>query len=244
MKKVKDLKNKFKNKLCFICGAGPSLNSIDLNQLKNYVVLAVNSGIVGVPWADFYVSDDIGTKNWTYFYDLKKLKCINLLYEAKLKEYAKHLDKNKVIYFSHKTWFSPPNTYFLPEGLQLTKGEPIIGSRTSYGSSIHLAYIMGCNPVVLLGNDCCLDPKTGYRYFWQFYPQNKQPKRLDYNFNRSNQNIGFDRKSYINYWKHFVKVNKEILKNEFKVYDCSSPYDFFEKSDIKTILKKYGDRVK
>ena len=65
--------------------------------------------------------------------------------------------------FDHKSWFSPEDKSYNLDGLKLTKQEPIVGARVSMGSAVHLAFLMGCDPIVLLGNDCQL--KNGKRYF-------------------------------------------------------------------------------
>ena len=51
---MKDLQDRYSGKLGFVIGAGPSLRFIDEKQLKPYVTITVNSGIVKVPECDFF----------------------------------------------------------------------------------------------------------------------------------------------------------------------------------------------
>ena len=244
--KLESLQDKHKkDKIIFLVGAGSSIKDINLNLLKKYIVMAVNSGIVGVPFSQYFVSDDIGVSSWSYFKELSKLKCINLLYKNKLEKYSKHLDSNKTVFYNHKSWYSPEKKkYNLPDGLQLTSDitKPIVGARIGMGSCIHLAYAMGGRVIVLLGNDCQLS-KDGKqrRYFWQYWDKLKQPYRISGpKFNEKTQNLGFDQQSYVNYWNHFCKVNKNLLEKKLRIIDCSnSVLNCFEKKPLEQVLKEY-----
>jgi len=241
--KINDLKDKYKDKLCFIYGAGPSLYQIREEMLSDYVSITVNSGIIKQPNCDFFVSDDTGVNNWSYFKKIvPKSNCIKLLYRDKLEKHSKGLDK--VILYDHTWWFSPKDKKYNLDGLRLTKEEPIIGARTSMGSAVHLAYIMGCNPIVLLGNDCCM--KEGIRYFWQYHAYGFRPYRFGgTTFSKKTQHIGFDSKAFVEYWEKLAEVNKELLEDELKIIDCSeSILECFEKLTIEEILKKYKNNKK
>ena len=128
----------------------------------------------------------------------------------------------------------------------MTEEEPIVGARVSMGSAVHIAYIMGCDPIVLLGNDCCL--KDGKRYFWQHLPKEQQPHRVkSYKFSKRTQNIGFNQKMIHSYWNDFAKYNKEhgVLGERVEIIDCSeSSLSCFPKMTLQEILNKYGDRRK
>ena len=248
---LSDLQDRYKNKLIFIIGAAPSVRNLDINLLEKYPVIAVNSGILAIKKKEdlYFVSDDEGVSQWSYYIrELPDLDCVCLLYENKLKGHTKFLNKDKVIFYKHKSWFSPPSTYNLPEGLELTKdiNKPIIGARTSYSSAIHLAYCMGAKVIVLLGNDNQLSQdKNNYRYFWQYCDKKYQPYRIKgTKFNFLTQNLGFDSKSFIDYWRHFSEVNKDIIGKEIEIINCSDTpkeFNFFPKMNIEEVLKKYGE---
>jgi len=160
-----------KPRTCFIVGAGTSIKDQDLSPLRDFVTIAVNSGYVAVPFADFFVSDDWATSKWSYFlHDLYYSKnTIALLYADKLQRLGQIFGDREVI-FRHRTWYNLTDTYKHKEyALRVCQ------CRTSIGSAIHIAYIMGCTEIVLLGVDCCRAEDK--RYFWQF--KENQPFRVD-----------------------------------------------------------------
>ncbi|MHA1470880.1 MAG: hypothetical protein ACTSSP_10020 [Candidatus Asgardarchaeia archaeon] len=238
--KVSDFKDKYKGRIAFLLGGGPSLHDVDIDLIKDHVIIAVNSGIVKYPNCYAFVSDDIGVKNWDYYTELlPTLDCVKFLYRDKLKDHCSHLDY--VCLFSHTWWYSPKERHFNMKGLLLRDSEPIIGARTSMGSAVHLAYIMGCNPIVLLGNDCKF--KSGKRYFWQYKGENKAQRIAGTKFNKRTQSIGFDQKAFVNYWNTFAKVNKDILGETVDIIDASeSALKCFPKMNINEILDKYGEK--
>jgi hypothetical protein len=245
--KIEDLKDIYKGKPVFCVGSGPSLHFIEkeLLKIKDYPIICANSAIL--KFADlgcknlYFLSDDIAVKNWNYFQELKKINCTYLLFEDKLKNHVSHLDKNKIVWFKHKCWYSPFENKHYPEGLVLTKNEPIIGSRTSLGSAIHIAYIMGGIPV-LLGSDCCYYQNK--RYFWQFEGE-KKAYRLDgkHSINYPNKGIkdGFPvddhSLSFIEYWE---ALSKQLKKQNINVINCSGGIlKCFNRMGLKEVLEKY-----
>ena len=228
--KLSSLSDKHKGKPCFIIGAGPSLASQDLTLLKNHVTIAVNSGIVKGDFSNYFLTDDTDASNWSYFrIDLPKLNCISLLYKAKLGKCSNHI-KNK-IWFDHKFWYVPPENKYYDEGLIFTKDpeKPIIGARTSTGSAIHFAYIMGCDPIVLLGCDCCYAGNK--RYYWQFEGE-KKPYRLDRRANFcapthgriKGKPVDHHSLAFIEYFKNLARHAKEqninIINASGGILDC------------------------
>jgi len=239
---ISDLKDIHSGKLCFIYGAGPSLRYVDENLLKDYINIAVNSGIDKNARFDYFVSDDSAISGWSYYkkvarYDSGMKK---LLYRDRFEPICKTM-KN-VEFFSHTWWFSPSDKKYNLDGLKLTKDEPIVGARTSVGSAIHLAYIMGCDPIVLLGNDCRLI--DGKRYFWQYNKKSFQPFRIfGPEFNERTHSLGFQRDSFVEYWNKFAEVNNEIIGKDVDIIDCSdSRLNCFRKMHLQEILDRYGDR--
>lgn len=240
---LKELQDKHKDEIIFVVGSGPSMKDIDADILKDYTVIAVNGGIAKVPFAKYIISDDKDIVHWSYFDIVRKSSCICLFYEDKFKNYVDNSLKERTIFYKHKSWFSPPNIYNLPDGLVLTKNvvEPIIGSRTSTGSGVHMAYCMGAKVIVMLGNDCRLsNDKFSYRYFWQFDGEQKQFRVKGRKFTHQTQNRGFDKDAFVEYWKYFTEANKDILGREVNIIDASnSCLDCFPKMTIREILDNY-----
>ena len=160
--------------ICFIIAAGTSIHFQDLEPLRQHITIAVNSGYVAAPWATYFVSDDWSVARWSYFFnDLKNSdKTIALLYEDKLKNQHAWFGDRGVL-FRHCGVVQIPNKY------EHDNPKRHIGqTRTSVGSAIMIAHIMGCSEIVLLGVDCCRN--GGLRYFWQVSPQQyKMPFRND-----------------------------------------------------------------
>ena len=241
--KIFELADKHVGKPCFIVGAGPSLHFQDLTPLKKHITIAVNSGICKVDFANYFVTDDTDVSNWSYFrIDLPKLKsCVSLLYKAKMEKCFNHI-KNK-IWYDHKFWYVPKENKYYDEGLVFTKDpkKPIIGARTSTGSAIHLAHIMGCDPIILLGSDCCYAGNK--RYFWQFEGE-KKPYRLDRKTNFCAPNHGriggkpVDHHSiaFIDYFKnlarHAENQNINIINASGGILEC------FKKEKYEALLKR------
>lgn len=241
--KISDLYNKHKDKMCFILGAGPSLHFADVEPLKDYITITVNSGIIKAKWCDYFLSDDIGVSSWEYYQDvLPRTDCTKLLYRDKLSHKCSHL-KN-VLLFDHTWWYSPSEEKYNPPGIILNKTGPIIGAITSVGSAVHFAYIMGCNPIVLLGCDCCY--KDGHRYFWQYEGEEKTERKSRYN-NVIDDNYfeSIYRGGTLNYWNEMYKANSHIIGKEVEIIDASDGLiNCFRKMSVKDILLEYGSKKK
>mgnify|MGYP005841221613 CR=1 FL=1 len=212
-----DFYNIHQNKTAFIVGAGPSLHFQDLNPIKDHVVFGVNSAIMKVPYADYFVSDDKAIKEWNYFYELPNLKCVKFLYKDKLHDIYKSPD---AVWYEHHPDHAPDFSEDSDNGYEMSKDpkDPIIGARTSVASAVHLAYIMGCDPIVFLGCDCC--HQRGKRYFWQFPNEPKvfrpfNPKPPWTRANRGgykNRAVDQHCMDFLDYWRKFYNANKEKVQ--------------------------------
>lgn len=249
-KLLKGLENKHKGAMGFVIGGGPSLHFQNVSALKKYVTISVNSGILKMPECDYFLSDDIGAKHWNYYQTTAKdSKCLKLLYEDKLKDCVSHFRAEEVIFFRHKWWYSPETEETNLAGLEMTKDAlaPIIGARTSAASAVHFLYIMGCDPIVLLGCDSCY--RKGKRYFWQFpgepraFRLNGEPVFCSANKGlHKGQPIDSHCRDFDNYWKQFAKQNKDraeiIYASEGGIIDC------FPMMTLNEVLEKYSEKIK
>jgi len=248
MASVKDFRDRHAGKLGFVIGSGPSLHKVDTEVLKDYVTFAVNSSLSKIQFADYFVADDIGVKNWNYYANiLPTVEAVPFLFIDKLKDHAAHLDEDKIVWFKHTWWFDPKNKTYNEDGLIMTKDEPIIGARTTAGSAVHLAYIMGCDPIVLLGCDCCYEGSR--RYYWQFKDEKKCYRLTGeqvFSFpNRGLQNgrpVDAHSVDFLEYWE---ALGKQVKKQEINVIDASGGLiKSFPKSSLDKVLEEYGDRRK
>ncbi len=162
MRNLEEFNNKHAGEKCFIIGAGTSIHGQDLEPLKNHVIIAVNSGYVAVPNANYFISDDWSIKHWSYFFrDLVNSKTTTaLLYEKMLIEQASWFGSRTVL-FRHQQGIRIPDRY-----IHKNKKSYLGETRTSLGSAIMAAHIMGCSEIIILGLDGCR--VDGFRYFWQF----------------------------------------------------------------------------
>jgi len=217
----------------FIVGSGPSIHGLDLEPLKDYVTIAVNAGYVAVPDSDYYISDDWEASVWSYFaHDLRKSdKTIPFLYEDKLADKADWFG-NRAVLFRHREGYNITDKYEHER-----KKNRIVQCRTSAGSAIHIAHIMGCSPIVLLGLDCAR--VRAFRWFWQFPDWKNKPRRLDGRkadkYKHVKQTGDSDLDSILNYWRtQGREINKKCV-----VYNASeiSKVDIFPKMNLSTVLE-------
>lgn len=237
---IKNLEDKHKDRLGFVLGAGPSLHHLNPDLIKDHITIAVNSAISKVK-ADYFISDDWDVANWDYYHNISPTT-IRLLYGEKLKS---KVNEENTILFKHKIWYDHIKKTYNPEGLILTKDAnlPIIGARTSAGSAVHMAYIMGLNPIVLLGCDCCYS--GGRRYFWQF-PGEKKCKRLDGGSFFSVPNAGSVRgrpmdNHSVDFLKYWEALARQAKSQGIRIIDASNGVlECFEKNTLDGILNEYS----
>lgn len=248
---IKELQNKHAGKMGFVVGAGPSLHYQNVELLKDYVTIAVNSSLPKVKFADYFIADDIGVKNWNYYRTVlpKETNATALLYAEKLKQHAGHIKKNKVVWFNHKWWYDPKGKNYNPNGLIMTSEaeKPIIGARTAAGSAIHFAHIMGCDPIVMLGCDCCYEGRK--RYYWQFEGEEKcfrtTGERVFSSPNRGNHKgkpVDSHSMDFLEYWEALAN---QATEQGIRVINASGGIlDSFERMEFEEVFEKFGDRKK
>ncbi len=130
--------------------------------------------------------------------------------------------------------------------MKITKDpeKPIIGARTSVGTAVHLAYIMGCDPIVLLGCDCCYHDEK--EYFWQF-PGEPKPYRLKginlptrkHMMNR--KIVDSDNVEFMEYWAALAKANPHV-----HIINAATNglLDAFPKLGYSDVIKRFGNLKK
>jgi len=241
---INELENIHKDKRCIILASGPSLHHLDIQNIKtDDIVIAINAGIVKYSKSQYFLSDDNDVQNWNYWDTiLPQCEAKLLLYKDKPWQKISSIRYERIIWYKHKCWYDLFKNIYYDDGLELTKEAhlPIIGARNSSGSAIHFAYIMGCNPIILVGCDCCF--KDDKKYFWQFEQEpivkrlkNKDTipinpiKKINYN----GKQIDTCFLEFVEYWN---ALSKQCDKYKIKIYDASDgALSCFEKMDIKNI---------
>lgn len=231
---------------CFIIGSGTSIHFQNLEPLKEHVTIAVNSGYVAAPWAKYFISDDWSIARWSfYFKSLKESEVtIPLLYEDKLGNTAEWFGSRAVL-FRHTKGINIPDKY------NHTDKRFFIGeTRTSVGTAIMVAHIMGCSKIVLLGIDGCRD--YGKRYFWQLPYQISPVRDTSYDIPRRNDNVPIDKYQKIKILgkitdKDLVDINRtwlafgQAVNKKCKVYNASeiSVLSVFPKVSLESFFEKH-----
>lgn len=242
MRNLEEFNQSYQKRPAFIIASGPSVFGLDLDTLlKDQITIAVNSGYVAMKTAKFFVSDDWSVVNWSYFFNdlYQSPTTLALLYENKFRD-AHQIFGERFVAFRHRTGYHITNNYS-----HSNKENHILQSRTSVGSAIHIAHIMGCDPICLIGVDC--HRTNGLRYFWQFdpskynYPFRRDRTRFD-NFQRimhKGKQSDTDLVDILKYWETFGKE----LNEKCRVFNLSpaSALDIFTKVSLDDFLKeKYG----
>lgn len=245
IRNLEEFNGKYKDRTCFIIGAGTSIHFQSLEPLKDHITIAVNSGYVAAPWANFFVSDDWSVARWSYFFeDLEKSETtIALLYEKKLSSSVGSFGDRSVI-FRHRG-----GTHIADRYDHLDKKNHIGETRTSVGTGIMIAHIMGCSKIVLLGVDGCRN--FGKRYFWELpigtapYRSEpyKKPYRSDYTgwdcFHVVKERGQTTDTDLIDINKSWNTLGKAINK-KCKVYNASenSTLNIFPKVNLEKFLEE------
>lgn len=215
IRNLEEFNAKYKDRACFVVGAGTSLHFQDLEPLKKHITIAVNSGYVAVPWADFFVSDDWSVAHWSYFFKdlVQSTKTVALLYENKLSGSVPWFRDRSVV-FRHRKGIHIGDRYG-----HSNKEDHIGETRTSVGTAIMIAHIMGCSKIVLLGIDG--HRKLGQRYFWELShhisPHRTEPYERPYR----NDKVS---------WDHFRKIKVKGEVTDSDLVDINKSWSTFGKA--------------
>lgn len=224
-------KNKYENHSCFIVGAAPSVGFLNLKEIHNHVVISVNASCLLMPWGSgnvekrFWISNDVLCMKWSYFPKyVMDAKCIKLVGE----EWKQHNEKfiGKDFYF-----FGPRESY----DNDLLSSDTQLCHISSVPSSIDFAIYLGCKQIYILGVDQKMT--QGKSHFWQFWPKEKWPQRIDRDKNfqpeQKHQIIVFNKNK-----KTFKLLNQYAKNNFVTIKNCSSRsnLDVFEKISLDNAL--------
>jgi len=152
-KTLKTLRNSYENQPCVIIGGGPSLNSIDFDQLKHYITIACNGFFLKMEELDwkptFYtIEDPLPAKdNRT---EIENLKNVTKIIPADLKRIIKR-DKYTTYCNFRRSYLRPKRKDFPRFSFSFEK-ESFWGGTVVY-FNLQLAAHLGCNPIYLVGVD-------------------------------------------------------------------------------------------
>jgi len=173
-RRLRKFKDTHKGQRCLIIGNGPSLNKIDLTDLKNEITIGCNRIYLNKKLAPRYycIEDEVLLKhvfkeleNWSPKNTIKFIPQVLALYAKKMQ-----------------------NTYFVNFRYnQYEKKGPIFSENFSkvcyWGSTVtymmlQLAYYLGCNPIYLIGMDGVRPGESKHFYKKNCIPENPPVYKL------------------------------------------------------------------
>ena len=168
-----DLKNSYSGSKCFIIGAGPSVAFLDLSQIHDHLVIAVNSAAMLMPWLKkgkgrFWISNDSLVIKWSYFKThIEPFSCVKLIRTSWAK-HARYLKGKGYRYFrARERGYDQP----------IDDSDAGLTGVSSVPTAIDLAILLGAQQVYLLGVDHKMVQNKSH--FWQFWHRSKWPQRVD-----------------------------------------------------------------
>lgn len=238
MKSLTAFWNKHPDQTAFVLGSGPSLNKANVYKLHaKGIVITVNSAVMHDNYPDYHVITD-GAAPYLQSFDL--VVASNAVVACASDVSSRGLvPDDRLLQFTKKP--------YAPMGLQTNY---LSQSITAVITAAHLAIVLGCKRIVLVGCDCT--HKEGKRYFYDFWnPPGDDPMVnafLKTGFERPYRNIiGGDKPaqeyivgngpssgSEIRAWNAVVK----LIPSSVSILDASdSRLDCFPKVQIGDILK-------
>lgn len=234
-----NLRNRHTGRLCIIAGAGPSLRHLEPDQAEKHIMLAVNSAVIKFPRTQYFFSCDPGITLRQSWHLIKTLKCYIVIgqmkgiiegfgaYDAKTESKYKDGIENRIIDVVRK-----PDEYSFAFKSDDTE---IVAGHSSAHCACHLAYLMGCSPIVLVGCDCGVE--DGKRYYYDFPGQEQY---ADYVADEKNEQL-FSHpdtpilSSFVNYWNRIGADNPNL-----EIYNCGNAIiPEIQPAKLADILKRF-----
>lgn len=232
--KIRKLHNIHEDQIAVILGAGPSLRNFDPSILpEEFVTFCVNSSIAKLPHPNYYVSDDQGILMWSYYEEyVRPSSAKKIFFYDKLYKLTRNIPSDEVVYFKHRYWSQK-----IKEEVELHESPDtwIVGARTSVGSAINIAYIMGIRTVLLLGFDNRTE--QGKRYYFEFDGQPEvRPIVSGINSKKYMEEAPEHLMAFKEYWEVFAKANADKID----IYDCSfGELEVFPKISLEDAIEKF-----
>ena len=193
--------HKLKSIPCFLIGNAPSLNKVPLEKLENYFTIGINRSFKKIDttillWQDLAL--------W-----LKEEENVR---KTKAIKYCRYSSSSKKKYY---TFTLADRKYKLP-----ITACTMHGRGSSGAIAFQLAFILGCDPIILVGMDCKNDKKTGFTDFYGVNPMHR-PQTIP------NCQEGLR-------WIRDCKSGRKII-------NCSKNNIFPERLTIEEVIESFGD---
>lgn len=211
-------------KTACIVGAGTSLANQNLSFVNGNIQISVNSSILLMSWKTgnkegrYWISNDAGVMRWDYWDKVLKYNC-NRIIRNSWKDHYNGFDLTDFYVFHRR----PTKEHIVnsdDRGLAYCSSVP---------SSLDFAIQAGCKRIFLFGIDQYM--QDGKSHYWQYWPQNMQPKRGRW----SRPNSEKDQRIAFEYNIKAYKALKDFADYKgVKVFNCNprSEVDVFDRISI------------
>jgi len=152
-----------------VMGSGPSLHFVD-DRVYKHVTIAVNDAVGKFHGSDFYFTADPLMHHRRHWWNVKWSKCkvavgVGLFENDWLRGMTFEKDGIQEDRIYECEMGDPQN-----RDLHMRREDTRLLVGSSANSAAHFAVILGCDPIYLIGCECCII--DGRRYYWQHEGEN------------------------------------------------------------------------
>jgi len=151
--------DKHKGRPAFVLGAGPSLRYLDPETIKSFIIVAANNSIQKFHNADYFLTCDPVCVLFESWYMLRHLSCEIMLFDIE-KDEGGYFGRTQGLAIGRDIYEGIDNDrirffQYNKQDLTMNKNScKLIQGSSSIHSAVNLAYLMGCDPIILSGCDC------------------------------------------------------------------------------------------
>lgn len=226
------------NRLCIIAGTGPSTRHLTPETAAKHLVIAVNAAIIKFPKAQYFFTCDPGSVIRKLWQSVLASSCTVLIGKPDSPEGFGHYDcrtgtryldgiESRCVHVVRNP--DPPALRFD------SKDKVLIFGQSSAHCAVHLAYLMGCSPIVLVGCDC--GREDGKRYFSDFPGQEQYADEWTLTGENAQYIPPIDDGAlaeFVNYWNRIAIDNPQM-----KLINCGNAvFPDIPKGNLMEVLSK------
>lgn len=241
---LQDFRNVHQGEPIFVTGAGPSLRFVDSSLAKNHIVVSINKSILKFTQAKYFFTCDAAATLTNYWMVVKDSNCKIII--ANNEDYFGCFGG---IYPNPKEGISEDRIFYLHRNenrkdfKMCPNDKLLLFGTSSVHPAVHFAYILGGNPIILLGCDCT--PSEGKIHFSDYEDQpngyflEKYRKHLDWPcMSQSAMLSGYKGmlNGMIGVWRTLRKANLEV-----NIIDASGGrVDAFPRENLDVLLRRFS----
>lgn len=240
-----------KGKMGFLLGTGVSLDTVDTDRLKPYVTVGINGSLFKMPDPDYLFTCDGGITLYGLLGIVSKDTTLLIAYEGNFSEGGIQQISEAYSIPKYSAIRRKVSENSKESATMRAEDDKLIFGLSSVHCAAHLMYIMGCNPIVLLGCDCKMT--NGLYSFWML-PQYRDKLTPSYIDEAGNANLphptGYreriykDIPGYLSSFKNYWEKMKQYAPTVPIIDACDSEMSCFPKMSLDKVLEIYGDLKK